>query len=415
MGSIFFAHSGGVTTTINATLSGIIDGYHKHQSSFSNLLVGENGIIGAINESLIDIKQYTPEELQSIYSQPGAAFGSCRFKLKDPNTQSAQFERILDVFKAHNIKYFIYNGGNDSQDTTLKLSTYFKKNHLDIHCMGIPKTIDNDLYGTDNCPGFGSAAKYLITSIMEAGVDLRSMSNSSTKVFILETMGRHTGWLAASTGLAKAPFGPHVILMPERKFNRSAFLKKVDQSVHRNGYCIISVAEGVKLHEDQLHSNGGVDAFGHQQLGGIAPHIASLIKDELDHKTHYAVADYLQRSARHLASGTDLEQAKALGKFAIESCLKKSFNEKMLAIKRVSDNPYQWDITSTPLSTVANEEKVIPDEFISECGMHITDACRQYLKPLIQGEQWLDYSDGCPNYSALEKKFVEEKCAPYVY
>lgn len=413
MGNIFFAHSGGVTTTVNATLSGVISGYMDHRSTFSNLYIGENGIVGALTEQLIDINQYSPQEIQSIYTTPGAAFGSCRYKLKDPKLQSREFERILEVFKRHNIRYFIYNGGNDSQDTTLKLSNYFKSHHLDIKCFGIPKTIDNDLYGTDNSPGFGSAAKYLITSIMEAGVDLRSMSSTSTKVFILETMGRHTGWLAASTGLADTPFNPDIILMPERAFNPSLFLEKVQKAVDDRGYCIISTAEGIQLTEGERHSTGLVDAFGHQQLGGVASQIASLIQTELKLKTHYAVVDYLQRSARHLASKTDLEQAYVLGEKAIQACVENRIYDSMFAIKRVNESPYQWEVEHVPLSVVANQEKIVPDHFISECGMAITQACREYLQPLIEGEAWLTYESGRPKFTALEKRLVSKKSPAY--
>ncbi len=388
-----YAQSGGVTAVINASACGVIQTARLHPEKIGKVYAAQNGIIGALNEQLIDTSLESDEDIASLMFTPSGAFGSCRFKLKD---NGEEYERLIDVFKAHNIGYFFYNGGGDSQDTAHKVSQLGATMGYPITCIGIPKTVDNDLPFTDACPGFGSVAKYVAISTLEAGYDVASMAASSTKVFILEVMGRHAGWIAAASGLAgetnEQP--PHIILFPEVSFDRKRFLNKVDECVKKYGYCVIVVSEGIRNEEGQFLSDAGLrDAFGHAQLGGVAPVLAQLIKSELGYKYHWAVADYLQRAARHIASQVDLEQAYALGKVAVELAIS-GHNAIMPIIKREQDSPYRWSIGHVPLADVANQEKAMPAEYISEDGMGITEACRRYLSPLIQGEAYPPYKNG---------------------
>lgn len=404
----FYAHSGGVTAVLNTTAAGLIETARENNIT---VLAGHNGLLGALNEELIDTTKESSAAIAALRHTPGSAFGSCRYKLKSIEEDHPQYERLLNVFSAHNIGYFFYNGGGDSQDTAYKISQVSEKMGYPLTCIGIPKTVDNDLAFTDNCPGFGSAAKYVATSIREAGLDVVSMAATSTKVFILEVMGRHAGWLAAASGLATQEYNdpPHIILFPEIPFNSDKFLGHVEKCEKAYGYCVIVVSEGIRNEEGRFLTDAGLkDAFGHTQLGGVAPIIANLIKSHLGLKYHWALADYLQRSARHLASRIDAEQAYTLGKAAIEYAVAGK-NNIMLTIVRKSDEPYQWSIGQAPLEKVANVERKMPMEFISKDGFHITDECRCYLKPLIQGEDYPPYVDGLPNYVKLKNNFVAKK------
>ncbi|KTD47193.1 6-phosphofructokinase [Legionella rubrilucens] len=403
-----YAQSGGVTAVINASACGVIQTARQHQDRIGKVYAAKNGIIGALDELLIDTSLESDADIARLMHTPSGAFGSCRYKLKD---DGAEYARLIDVFKAHDIGYFFYNGGGDSQDTANKIAQLGSKTGYPITCIGIPKTVDNDLPFTDTCPGFGSVAKYIAISTREAGFDVASMAASSTKVFILEVMGRHAGWIAAASGLAREAEGepPHVILLPEITFEPSRFLAKVDQSVKQYGYCVVVVSEGIRNEQGQFLSDAGLrDAFGHAQLGGVAPVIAQLVKKELGYKYHWAVADYLQRAARHIASQVDLEQAYALGKAAVELALT-GHNAIMPIIKREQDWPYRWSIDHVPLAQVANQEKAMPPDFITEDGLGITEACRRYLRPLIQGEAYPPYKNGLPDYVRLKNVLVEQK------
>lgn len=398
--NILYAQSGGVTAVINATALGVIQTAKEYPKTFGTIYAAKNGIIGALNDSLLNISNIDNNIINKLIHTPAGAFGSCRHKITNDGDD---LEKLLKVFKKYNIGYFFYNGGGDSQDTANKIADFTKNKNFPVQCIGIPKTIDNDLPFTDNCPGFGSVAKYVAVSTLEASLDVRSMALSSTKVFILEVMGRHAGWIAAASGLAQRnpQDGPHIILFPEITFNETAFISKVENTYKKYGYVVIVVSEGIKNSQGKFLSEAGLkDAFGHAQLGGVAPQIASLIKEKLNLKYHYAIADYLQRSARHIASKVDVEQAFKLGKAAVELALNGS-NAVMPIIVRQSSAPYQYTIGEVALSEVANQEKKMPLDFISEDGMHITDKCRQYLKPLIQGEDYPPYVDGLPDYITL--------------
>src|SRR6185437_1060558 len=396
----FYAQSGGVTAVINASACGVLQTARNHPEQIGKLFAGRNGIVGALTEDLIDTSMESDDAVAALKHTPGAAFGSCRYKLQSLDEHRAQFERLIEVFRAHEIGFFFYNGGGDSQDTALKVSQIGARLAYPLLCVGIPKTVDNDLPITDCSPGFGSAAKYLATSIREAAFDLAAMSRTSTKVFVLEVMGRHAGWTTAACALAAEQEGdaPHVLLLPEVEFDEQGFLVKVKQALDRYGHCVIAVSEGVKGPDGEFLASGLKDAFGHAQLGGVAPRIANLINAKLDCRCHWAVPDYLQRSARHIASGTDVEQAYAVGCAAVEFALAGK-NAVMPAIRRISDAPYRWDIIEAPLSAVANQEKLLPPDFISADGFGITEEARRYLAPLVIGESYPPFTDGLPDYA----------------
>lgn len=406
-----YAQSGGVTAVINASACGVIETARQHTDKIGKVYAARNGIIGALTEDLIDTSLETAADIAALKHTPAGAFGSCRHKLGDITKHRKQFERLVEVFSAHQIRYFFYNGGGDSQDTANKVSQISQELGYPITCIGIPKTVDNDLPFTDNSPGFGSVAKYVAVSIREAGLDVESMALTSTKVFIMEVMGRHAGWIAAASGLAAEREGdaPHIILMPEIALDVDAFLKRVQACVTKYGSCAIVVSEGVKnANGEYISESGLVDAFGHKQLGGVAPVIAKLIKDNLGYKYHWALADYLQRAARHIASKTDVEQAYAVGKAAVEMALAGK-NAVMPIIVREQGATYRWHIGEAPLGQVANVEVKMPRDFITEDGFGITEACRQYLAPLIQGESYPPYHQGLPVYVKLKNLPVEKK------
>ncbi|MDM8547348.1 6-phosphofructokinase [Candidatus Venteria ishoeyi] len=411
----FYAQSGGVTAVINASACGVIETARQHGDKIGTVYAGQNGIIGALTEDLIDTSKESAQAIAALRHTPSGGFGSCRYKMKSLEDNKREYERLIEVFKAHDIGYFFYNGGGDSADTCLKVSQLSEKMGFPIQAIHIPKTVDNDLPITDNCPGFGSVAKYIAVSTMEASFDVRSMAKTSTKIFVLEVMGRHAGWIAAAGGLASSNGTeiPTVILFPEVEFDQEKFLAKVQANVEEHGYCTIVVSEGTKWPDGRfLAEQGTRDDFGHAQLGGAAPVVANMIKDALGYKYHWAVADYLQRAARHLASKTDVEQAYAMGKAGVELALEGK-NSVMPAIVRESSTPYKWSIGSAQLSDVANVEKMMPMEFISEDGLDITEACREYLVPLIQGEDYPPYKDGMPEYVTLKNEKAGKKLGEF--
>jgi len=407
----FYAQSGGVTAVINASACGVIETARKHKNKIGKVYAGKNGILGALNEELIDTDLETDKQISLLKQTPGGAFGSARYKLKGFEENQKEYIRLIEVFKAHNIGYFFYNGGGDSMDTALKVSEMGQQMNFPITAIGIPKTVDNDLPITDTCPGFGSVAKYIAVSTQEASLDVLSMAETSTKVFILEVMGRHAGWIAAASGLIanniKEP--PHIILFPEIPFDKKDFLKHVDRSVKNNGYCVIVASEGTRYKNGKFLADAGtVDSFGHKQLGGVAPRVAGIINKKLGYKYHWAVSDYLQRSARHISSQVDLDQAYAVGKAAVEFATSGE-NSIMPVIVRKKSKPYSWEIGKVELSKVANVEKKMPKNFISKDGFGITQSCKNYLRPLIQGEAKVPFEEGVIQTASLKHKLVKKK------
>ena len=413
----FYAQSGGVSAVINASACGVIETARKHRGKIGKLYAGRDGIVGALTEDLIDTGKESAATIRALRHTPGGAFGSARYKLAGIDKNRAQYERLIEVFRAHDIGYFFYNGGNDSMDTAHKVSQIGAQMGYPIVCIGVPKTVDNDLAVTDCCPGFGSAAKYIAVATREAALDVLSMARTSTKVFVLEVMGRHAGWLAAAGGLAgdRKSDAPHVILFPEITFDRGAFLERVKACVESYGYCVVVVSEGVRNADGKFLAEAGTkDAFGHAQLGGVGPVVAQMTQEAFGYKFHWAVADYLQRSARHIASKVDVEQAYAVGKAAVEFALKGK-NAVMPTIVRKSSSPYRWTIGEAPLSAIANEEKKVPRNFITPDGFGITPACRRYLEPLIGGEDYPPYAQGLPRYATIKGASVAKRLStPFV-
>jgi len=408
--NVFYAQSGGVTSVINASACGVIETCRQHGDKIGKVFAGRNGIIGALSEELIDTSRESDADIAALRKTPSGAFGSCRFKLKSLEENRREYERLIEVFKAHDIGYFFYNGGGDSADTCFKVSQLSETMGFPVQAIHIPKTVDNDLPITDNCPGFGSVAKYIAVSALEASFDVKSMAKTSTKVFILEVMGRHAGWIAAAGGLIEDYEIPVLLLFPEVNFDHDKFVKAVQAKVDAHGYCTVVVSEGARNADGSfLAEQGTRDAFGHAQLGGVAPVVANMVKEALGYKFHWAVADYLQRSARHIASASDLEQAYALGRAGVEMALAGK-NAIMPTIERISNNPYQWQVGSAALADVANVEKTMPLDFISEDGFGITQKCRDYLYPLIQGEAYPDYDErGMPRYVVLKNELTDKK------
>ncbi len=406
----FYAQSGGVTSVINASACGVIETARNHSDQIGTVYAGKNGIIGALCEELIDTAKESDADIAALKDTPSGAFGSCRFKLKSLEENQREYDRLIEVFKAHNIGYFFYNGGGDSADTCYKISQLSEKMGFPVQAVHIPKTVDNDLPITDNCPGFGSVAKYIAVSALEASFDVRSMAKTSTKVFVLEVMGRHAGWIAAAGGLIEDYDIPVLVLFPEVNFDQEKFIAAVKNKVETCGYCTIVVSEGAQYADGTfLAEQGTRDSFGHAQLGGVAPVVANIVKDALGYKFHWAVADYLQRAARHLASSSDVEQAYALGKASVEMALEGK-NAIMPTIDRLSNSPYEWKIGNANLVDVANVEKMMPTEFITEDGFGITEACREYLYPLIRGESYPQYDEnGMPKYVVLKNQLVDKK------
>jgi len=407
----FYAQSGGVTAVINASACGVIETARKHKNKIAKVYAGRHGIVGALHEDLIDTTKESAAAIRALRHTPSGAFGSARYKLKKFDDNPREYERLIEVFKAHDIGYFFFNGGGDSADTCWKVSQLSEKLGYPVQAVHVPKTVDNDLPITDCCPGFGSVAKYVAVSIREAGFDVASMAKTSTKVFIMEVMGRHAGWIAAAGGLAAEKEGdaPHIILFPEVQLDEEKFLARIKQCVEKYGYCAIVVSEGIKNAEGKFLADAGLrDAFGHAQLGGVAPVIAQMVKAKLGYKYHWAVADYLQRAARHIASKTDVDQAYAMGKAAVELALK-GHNAVMPTIQRTADKPYKWKVGMAPLEKVANVEKMLPRDYITTDGFHITAKARKYMLPLIKGEDYPPYKDGLPQYVVLKNAPVKKK------
>ncbi|MDT8405171.1 6-phosphofructokinase [Sulfuriflexus sp.] len=407
----FYAQSGGVTAVINASACGVIETARANKGKIGKVYAGRNGIIGALTEDLIDTSKESASSIAALRHTPSGAFGSCRFKLKSLEENQREYERLIEVFKAHNIGYFFYNGGGDSADTCYKVSQLSEKMGYPIQAIHVPKTVDNDLPITDNCPGFGSVAKYIAVSTREASFDVASMAKTSTKVFIVEVMGRHAGWIAAAGGLASTEDTPIpiIILFPEVEFDQKKFLAKVDALVEKHGYCTVVVSEGVHYADGKFLAESGLkDSFGHAQLGGAATVIAGMVQKELGLKNHWAVADYLQRAARHIASKTDVEMAYAMGKAAVQFALK-GHNSIMPTVERISNKPFKWKVGMAPLSKVANVEKMMPKNFITKDGFGITNKCREYLEPLIKGEDYPPYKNGLPKYVRLKNVGVKQK------
>lgn len=406
----FYAQSGGVTSVINASACGVIE-TAKSYKEIGKVYAGKSGILGGLREELIDTSKESAKTIAALRHTPSGAFGSCRYKLKGIDENRAEYERLIEVFKAHNIGYFFYNGGGDSQDTTHKMSLVSEEMGYPLQCIGIPKTVDNDLPVTDNCPGFGSVAKYVAVSTKEAALDVASMCETSTKVFVLEVMGRHAGWIAAAGSLAAENEGdaPHIILFPEIAFDQKKFLARVKSTIKKHGYCVIVASEGVQTKDGRFLSEaGGKDAFGHSQLGGVAPLLAKMVKDNLGYKYHWAVSDYLQRSARHIASKTDVDQAYAVGKAAVDFAIQGK-TAIMPAIFRGKGQKYSWRIGEAALQDVANVEQKLPRNYISRNGFEVTDAGKAYLAPLIEGEDYPPYKNGVPQYAKLKNQLIEKK------
>jgi 6-phosphofructokinase len=411
----FYAQSGGVTAVINASAAGVIETARKNKNKIGKVYAGRNGIIGALAEDLIDTSKESATAIRALRHTPSGAFGSCRYKLKSLEENRREYERLIEVFKAHNIGYFFYNGGGDSADTCLKVSQLSESMGYPIKAVHVPKTVDNDLPITDNCPGFGSVAKYIAVSTREASFDVASMAKTSTKVFIVEVMGRHAGWIAAAGGLASTDDTPIpiIILFPEVEFDQQKFLARVDKMVKQHGYCTVVVSEGVHWPDGRFLADTGLkDAFGHAQLGGAATVIAGMVQNELKLKNHWAVADYLQRAARHIASKTDVDMAYAMGKAAVQFALK-GHNSVMPTVVRTSNQPFKWKVGMAPLNKVANVEKMMPKDFITPDGYGITKKCRAYLEPLIKGEDYPPYKNGLPQYVRLKNAGVPKKLAKF--
>lgn len=413
--NLLYAQSGGVTAVINATAAGVIEAARERPDAIGSILAARNGIVGALTEDLIDTGPDPDASIAALRHTPGGAFGSCRYKLRGLDENRAEYDRLLEVFRAHDIGYFLYNGGGDSQDTSLKVAQLGQEANPPIVSIGVPKTVDNDLPGTDTCPGFGSVARYVAISIREAAFDVASMAATSTRVFILEVMGRHAGWIAAASGLAAEGPGqaPHLIVLPEVPFDRARVMARIAASIEQYGHCALVVSEGARYADGRFVADqGAVDSFGHAQLGGAGPAVAAMVRDDLGEKVHYAVSDYLQRAARHIASATDVDQAYAVGHAAVEMAIAGRTGH-MASIVRTNDNPYRWTVGETDLATVANVERGLPADYISEDGFGITAACRAYLAPLIEGDAPPPYVGGLPDYVRLLNTPVAKRLPPF--
>lgn len=412
-----YAQSGGVTAVINASAWGVIEAVRAHPAHFGTCYAAHDGILGVLKEEIFDLDQEDPLTLAALLHTPGGAFGSCRFDLGDPEKDPRQYQRLVEVFKAHDIGTFFYNGGGGSMDTALKVARIGELMGYPINAVGVPKTIDNDLDATDTSPGFGSAAKFIATVVREASLDVESMYTSSTKVFILEVMGRHAGWLAAAAALAQEYDGqpPMLILFAEIPFDGEDFLTQLQRTIERHGYCVVVVSEGLKRADGSLFSVAQThEVYAYTQLGGVAPRLADWIKRETGHKLHWAVADYVQRAARHLASRVDVEQAYAVGKAAVERVVA-GHHSFMPVIRRVTSVPYRWTIDHVPLERVANIERGMPRDFISADGYGITQACRDYLRPLIEGEAFPPFEHGLPCYPRIRGILRPQLCPPFMF
>lgn len=411
--NLLYAQSGGVTAVINATAAGVIATARQASGEIGQVLAARNGILGVLRETLVDTAGLSVRDLERLRSTPGGAFGSCRFDLDPADRNPAQYDRLFAVLAAHDVGCFLYNGGNGSMETCRQIQAAADARGYPLTVLGVPKTVDNDIVLTDCCPGFGSAAKYLATSIREVGLDLNAMTTGSGRAFVLEVMGRNAGWLAAACALAAEDddAAPHLILLPEVAFDEAAFLARVKSVVERSGSCAIVVAEGVRGLGGKVLSIQDRNQKGYIQLGGAGEVIAEKIHTGLGYKVHYALADYLQRSARHIASRTDTAQAFGVGKAAVRRAI--AGNCGVVGIERLSDEPYLWRTTLQAFDLVANLERQVPPEFIAPDGFGVTDAFRRWCRPLIAGEDWPPFRDGLPDYLRLQLPLVPPRLAPY--
>lgn len=409
--NVLYAQSGGVTATINASACGLIETARRHRSRIGRIYAARNGIIGALTEDLIDTTAEPPSAIRALLHTPGGAFGSCRFDLSPLPQGHAQYRRLIEIFRAHDIGYFFYNGGNGSAETAHLIATILPRMGYPVTSIAIPKTIDNDIVHSDSSPGFGSVAKHVATSLREAMADLASMANSSTKVFVMEVMGRHTGWIAAACGMAQDANadGPLLLLVPEITFNRNRFIAAVRTRIARYGYCAVAVAEGICLADGRRLTQAGDDGIpAHDQLGGVAPLIAGMIRNALKVKVHWSVLDYVQRAARHIASRTDVDQAYAVGRKAVAYALH-GLTNVMPVIVRTSDQPYRWQVAPKPLTGIMNREKRLPRTFLTADGYRLTARARRYFAPLIRGEAWPPFENGLPVHAKLRLQPVQRR------
>jgi len=409
--NLLYAQSGGVTPVINASAYGAIRAALT-LPQIKEVYAAKNGIQGVLDEELYHLNAENPNEIEKIPYTPGGIFGSCRVKISsregDPDWE--KLERIFEVFRAHDIGYFLYNGGNDSMETAHAISAYAKENGLDLRVIGIPKTVDNDLLYTDYCPGYGSAAKFTATAILEATKDLKSMSASSTKVFILESMGRHAGWLAASSALSRVngEAGPSVILLPEIPFSEEAFLTRVEEEIRTKGFCSVVASEALKDDNGDFISTAGyTDSFGNVQLGKICFTLEKIVREKLNVKVHTGLPDYLQRSSRHIASLADWQDAIEAGARSVFWMVHDRLSDMMTVIIRDMSTPYIRHFDFVPLSKIAGKTRTLPAEYIDAEALNVTEGFMEYALPLIKGEAPDNYHLGIPVYANL--KYVMEK------
>lgn len=415
--NVLYAQAGGVTAVINASATGVIEMAKRHPEKFGTIYAAMNGIAGVLEENLVDVTRFTEEKLDRIRIQPGAAFEACRFDLDPLDVNPEQYERVLAVLKEYEIGYFFYNGGNGSMVTAQKVADYCTEHGHPVVCIGVAKTIDNDLAMSHCSPGFGSAAKYIATSLLEATMDLYSMHNTSTRFFCLEAMGRDTGWLAIAGGLIKdiIPDVPLIILPAERPFSKDTFIQQVNHLMETKGYCVCIASEGLRDETGEYLSIANEEVTRvktYTQLGGVANTLAKMVGDHFNCKTHYAVPDYLQRSASHIVSQTDWDMAYRAGKAAVQAAM--DGEHGVLPVIEVIDTcPLVWRYKNIELVAVADEEKVVPDEFITENGMDITEAALEYLRPLIKGERLIPHKHGLPDIRPLKFNLVDKKLPVY--
>jgi 6-phosphofructokinase 1 len=417
IGNLLVAQSGGPTAVINASVAGVIQEAQKHKC-IENVFGGLNGILGILNDQLIDLNQEEPNTIEALKHTPAAALGTCRYKIdfkKKPERAARDMDRLFQVFQAHNIRYFFYAGGNDSQDTADKIHHEAIKRGYEMRVIGVPKTIDNDLPHTDHCPGFGSVAKYNACTVMEIAADVSSMATDDGSCCIIEVMGRAAGWIAASSVLAKRQptDAPHIILMPEVRFDEAAFLAKVKETVKQLGYCIVVVGEGLKNPDGSEYSadKSRLDAFGHPVLSGAAERLAEVVYGKLNTKTRSVKLGYAQRCATHYASATDAAEAVACGETAVRAAVagKSGF---MVKIVRTPGNAYRWATDLHPLSEIANVEHFVPRDWLTEDGFMPNEKFIQYARPLIEGEVKVPTENGLPKFAILAKNSVKAVLSP---
>ena len=417
IGNLLVAQSGGPTAVINSSIAGVIIEAGRHEC-IEEIYGGLNGVYGILHEELIDIGEENTRAIQRLKHTPGAALGTCRYKInfkKDPEQAQQDMDRLFDVFKAHNIRYFFYAGGNDSQDTTNKVHLEAQKRGYELRAIGVPKTVDNDLTHTDHCPGYGSVIKYNATTVTEVGADVQSMATDEGFCCIIEVMGRAAGWIAAGTVLAKhePEDPPHIILMPEIPFDQDKFIAKVKENVDHHGCCVVVVGEGSKDTEGKEigADNSHLDAFGHPVLAGAAERLADIVEPALNLKTRTVKLGYAQRAAAHYASETDVEEAFACGEAAVKAAVDGQ-SGFMVKLVRESDEPYRWTTGLQPLGDIANLERLIPRDWITEDGWLPNEKFITYARPLIQGELHLPSINGLPVFARLIKVKIEKKLPP---